>query len=95
MHGINSIAILQWQKKAKPRHGNCTGGGAVRMSHKGGCPEPALSGAVVPNDRCPQEANSASWGGSERFLLVGVREAIFARRGEGTALRPWGGRAKG
>jgi hypothetical protein len=27
-------------------------------------------------------------------LLVGVREAIYARRGEGTGLRPWGGRAK-
>src|ERR1035437_4573410 len=48
----------------------------------------------VPNNRGPQEANSASLGGGERCLLVGVREAIFARRGEGTALRPWGGRAK-
>ena len=56
MHGINSITILQWQKKAKPRHGNCTGGGAVSMSHKGGCPEPALSvaeGAVRLDGKSP------------------------------------------
>jgi hypothetical protein len=38
MNGINNIIISQGQKKAKPKRGNCTVGGAIPMSHKGACP---------------------------------------------------------
>jgi hypothetical protein len=45
MHEINNITISQWQKKAKPKRGNCTGGGA-------GCPILRVRCDIgVPKDR--------------------------------------------